>query len=140
MRVEDEPPYVPLLLPDGFAEESEALRAGLEEEGIPFRLFPLKDQDGFVPAAHEAAGRSLLRVAVAGSSDGGCVHMARLPADRPMLSLPPGADVAQWRLLGHDAARLVKGLPLHLAGSLSSSPSEGSQTSTSTSSQSQEAP
>lgn len=122
MRVEDLPPFVPLLLPEGWKAQAEALSAGLEEEGIPFRFERLSSVD-FVGAAHEAAGRSLLRVAVAGGEEGGCVHMARLPPDGPILSLPAGADVFQWRLLGHDAARLIKGLPLNLATSVGALPS-----------------
>ena len=39
------------------------------------------------------------------------VHYHKLPADKPLFILHAGDDPVAWRLLGCNAARLVKGTP-----------------------------
>lgn len=99
------------------------LLAGLEEEGVPVRLADPADAsadaggatcgDGAsataVELAHAAARASPLDVGVGIDSEGRvCVHHAKRPADRPVVT----TNAARARWCGHNAARLVIGLPL----------------------------
>ncbi|GII29984.1 glycerol dehydratase reactivase beta/small subunit family protein [Planotetraspora mira] len=83
------------------------LGAGMEEEGVPFRT---EDATGgsAVELAFAAAQASNLDVGV-GVDDAGsvCVHHAKLPPDMPALA----GRAADARTLGHNAARLVVGIP-----------------------------
>ncbi|MCP2252787.1 Dehydratase medium subunit [Prauserella aidingensis] len=110
----------------GFGERSfgehdgvRELLAGLEEEGVPVRLAdPGEWGDGpggdgpsvtAVDLAHAAARASPLDVGVGIDSDSRvCVHHAKRPADRPVIT----TDATRARWCGHNAARLVVGLPL----------------------------
>ena len=82
------------------------IAAGLEEEGVPFRV-----EEGGGSAtelAYAAAQASDLDVGVGvGAAGDVCVHQAKLPPGSPALSGPPEAA----RTMGHNAARLVKGIP-----------------------------
>lgn len=63
--------------------------------------------------AHEAATRSELLVGVGVDDDELCVHLAALPADAPLERLRVSSDErACQRHVGHNAARLVKVMPL----------------------------
>jgi propanediol dehydratase-reactivating factor small subunit len=81
--------------------------AGLEEEGVPWRL--QQGGEGSAPdLAFDAARASALSVGLGVDAEGAvCVHHAKLPAARPVATGPAG----QARVLGHNAARLVTGIP-----------------------------
>jgi hypothetical protein len=80
--------------------------AGLEEEGIPFRVG--EAEGGTAALAYAAAQASPLSVGVGvGAAGDLCVHQAKLPPGSPALSGP--RETA--RAMGHNAARLVTGLP-----------------------------
>lgn len=87
--------------------------AGIEEEGVPYVLVP---GDADVPApelARRAAERSPLEVGVGvGARDEVCVRHAKLADPLPELSSGGGRDVVAARVLGHNAARIVVGVPL----------------------------
>lgn len=89
------------------------VQAGLEEEGVPFDVHAYEQGDPCA-LAHRAARDSPLDVGVGVSGDGLCVHHAKLPRDRPVCSEPAG-EPAVARRLGHDAARVVTGVPLKLS-------------------------
>ncbi|GAA1252122.1 glycerol dehydratase reactivase beta/small subunit family protein [Prauserella halophila] len=102
------------------------LLAGIEEEGVPVRLAGADGRDleargdgesgtaagvntTAVELAHAAARASPLDVGVGVDAEGRvCVHHAKRPADRPVVT----ADSTRARWCGHNAARLVVGLPL----------------------------
>lgn len=103
------------------------LLAGLEEEGVPVRLAGPADASAdpdtgagggaghegasatAVDLAHAAARASPLDVGVGVDAEGRvCVHHAKRPADRPVVT----TDTTRARWCGHNAARLVVGLPL----------------------------
>ncbi|MEU6642115.1 glycerol dehydratase reactivase beta/small subunit family protein [Saccharomonospora sp. NPDC046836] len=90
------------------ADSVRGIRAGLEEEGVPVRVEPAPSDDAAV-LAFAAAQASSLGVGI-GVDDAGtvCLHHAKRPPGSPVLSGPP----AVARVLGHNAARLVVGLPL----------------------------
>ena len=81
--------------------------AGMEEEGVPIRV---RESD-LVTAqdlAHAAALASNLDVGIGVDADGTiCVQHAKLPRDAP--ALVGAAHTA--RTMGHNAARLVSGIP-----------------------------
>ncbi|GII57871.1 pduH protein [Planotetraspora thailandica] len=83
------------------------LTAGIEEEGVPYHLE--SGTGGSVELAYAAAQASGLGVGVGVDADGNvCVHHAKLPSDMPAVTGPASAA----RIIGHNAARLVVGVPL----------------------------
>ncbi|MFP2959974.1 glycerol dehydratase reactivase beta/small subunit family protein [Myxococcus sp. 1LA] len=83
--------------------------AGLEEEGVPYVCEPAEAP--LMAAAHDAAERSRLSVGVAVAASEACVHFSQLPVAAPVLHVT-GANAEVFRMLGQDAARLVKVMPL----------------------------
>ncbi|WP_214109871.1 glycerol dehydratase reactivase beta/small subunit family protein [Acrocarpospora catenulata] len=84
------------------------LGAGLEEEGVPFRAEPVGEDSTARELAYGAALASDLDVGVGVDAAGNtCVHHAKLPPEVPALAGPPSAA----RGMGHNAARLVVGIP-----------------------------
>ncbi|NKQ51295.1 hypothetical protein HFP15_00175 [Amycolatopsis sp. K13G38] len=82
------------------------VRAGMEEEGVPLRV---EDGDGSAAELAFAAARaSSLGVGIGLDATTVCVHHAKRPPDSPVLT----AALAHARVCGHNAARLVVGLPL----------------------------
>jgi propanediol dehydratase-reactivating factor small subunit len=83
------------------------INAGMEEEGVPFRVEEAQTGSA-AELAHAAAHASTLDVGVGVDAAGNiCVHHAKLPPDAPALTGPP----QHARSLGHNAARLVTGIP-----------------------------
>jgi hypothetical protein len=89
----------------------DAVLAGIEEEGVPHSVVRV----GHGPAtelAQLAAVRSPLDVGVGVDALGRvCVHPEKLSEPLPELT-SSAADRAVARALGHNAARIVVGLPL----------------------------
>jgi hypothetical protein len=83
------------------------INAGIEEEGVPFRVEEA-ETGSVAELAYAAAQASTLGVGVGVDAAGNiCVHHAKLPPDAPALTGPP----QHARSLGHNAARLVIGIP-----------------------------
>lgn len=85
--------------------------AGIEEEGVPFEVLPVGTGEAG-ELAEQAARRSPLEVGVGLDSTGvTIVHHSKLPAGKPV-----SRDVTRTpqaaRRAGHDAARVVTGVPL----------------------------
>jgi propanediol dehydratase-reactivating factor small subunit len=107
-----EPPVVVVRHAGAPAGVLREVRAGAEEEGVPTRVDDGRPAD-VVALAHAAALDSPLEVGVGIDPAGGvAVHHAALPADRPALTVAPGAGPPQWRRAGAVAARIVTGLPI----------------------------
>ncbi|CAN5327679.1 glycerol dehydratase reactivase beta/small subunit family protein [soil metagenome] len=92
--------------------EKEVL-AGIEEEGVPSVIERPGDCDEAVALACLAAGRSSLHVGV-GIDSGGriCVQHDKLAQPLDELVSGPWPDLPAARVLGHNAARIVVGIPL----------------------------
>lgn len=92
--------------------ESEVL-AGIEEEGVPFVVERPETVAEARTLARLAADASSLGVGV-GIDDRGrvCVQHQKLAEPPAGLLTPSAADPAAARSLGHDAARIVVGIPL----------------------------
>lgn len=121
-----EPPTVVVLLAADGGHDTRALRevlAGLEEEAVPAAVDTVRPRDqehaaggagDCVDLAERAAERSSLEVGVGVAGGGLCLTHRGLRGRPPLehLVAPVAADLA--RRLGHDAARLVTGIPLKL--------------------------
>lgn len=100
-----------VVLTAGGAVEREVL-AGIEEEGVPYSVLTTDSDATASDLARQAALRSPLRVGVGIDGRGDvCVHHDQLADPLPELS-SGAADAELARLLGHNAARIVVGLPL----------------------------
>nr|WP_281381583.1 glycerol dehydratase reactivase beta/small subunit family protein [Conexibacter arvalis] len=105
----------------------------MEEEGVPCRVLPsgppapvaapgaaspVCEAPASAPAdaallAHAAACASPVSVGLGLSADGACLHLPQLPPGAPLLSVSlHDPDPERLRALGHNAARLVAGVPL----------------------------
>jgi hypothetical protein len=81
--------------------------AGMEEEGVPYRTETVSEGRA-CELAFAAALASSLDVGVGVDGEGNiCVHHAKLPPDAPALAGPASSG----RVMGHNAARLVTGIP-----------------------------
>jgi propanediol dehydratase-reactivating factor small subunit len=111
-------PAILVISGGGEVIEREVL-AGIEEEGVPYVVESPGGEDAAAAGedahalARRAAGRSSLSVGV-GIDDRGrvCVLHQKLADRLPGLSSPEGADRGLARVLGHNAARIVVGIPL----------------------------
>ena len=93
------------------AIENEVL-AGIEEEGVPSLVERPGGGADAQTLARLAAGRSSLSVGVGIDDHGGvCVQHDKLAEPLPELT-SPAADPGAARVLGHNAARIVVGIPL----------------------------
>ena len=86
------------------------LDAGMEEEGVPARIVTVLDGPA-VSLAYAAAQASNLDVGVGIDSSGNIsVHHAKMPHNAAALNGSRGTA----RVMGHNAARLVRGTPFKL--------------------------
>lgn len=111
---DDRRPTVRILTCGFNGQQLEPILWGLEEDGIPADI-QKGPNDGAVALAKQAAHMSPLNVGIGISGIDGklALHHRDLAADRPLVALDTTiATFAQLRLLGTNAARLVKGEPL----------------------------
>jgi hypothetical protein len=89
---------------------------GLEEEGVPAELYEVEGGEAEA-LGKEAADRSPLNVGIGINLNDSVIslHHRNLPLEQPLFTLR-GADLhpSDLRVLGKNAARLVKGEPLVL--------------------------
>ncbi len=85
---------------------------GLEEEAVPFIIEYIDQPQPLLLMAFEAAQRSVFNVGIAFSLNGAVVHHCRFPLENPPITLGPNPKPHQARLLGNNAARLLKGKSL----------------------------
>lgn len=105
-------PAILVLSRDAGLVENEVL-AGIEEEGVPSVVERPSGGDDAQTLARLAAGRSSLSVGV-GIDDRGrvCVQHDKLAEPLSELSSSGTAEPRLARILGHNAARIVVGIPL----------------------------
>lgn len=90
--------------------------AGIEEEGVPAVLERVAGDQSAVELARRAAQRSSLEVGVGADRDGRVAIMhAKLPDAVVGLFSETRATPALARVTGHNAARIVVGIPLRSA-------------------------
>jgi hypothetical protein len=98
--------------PEAAAKRGE-VQAGMEEEGIP-GVFSVRENGDTTHLSFQAATASQLGVGIAIGPKELCIHFERLPEDRPLFRLAGAASPEDWRGIGCNAARLVKGVPFKL--------------------------
>lgn len=82
---------------------------GIEEEEIPVTTHEIVEKTA-TQRAYQAALASRLSVGIGFDDQQVIVHYKNLPAEQPLFTIRR-TDVAQFRALGANAARLVKGVP-----------------------------
>ncbi len=84
---------------------------GIEEETVPF-IMEKTDKDSAHQLGYEAAQGSRLGVGIGiGSNQLVVLHYERLNKDKPLFQINLNDHPANLRVLGSNAARLVKGMP-----------------------------
>jgi hypothetical protein len=102
-----------LVLSAGDGPVENAVLAGIEEEGVPSLVEHPAGDDDARALARRAANRSSLSVGVGIDARGQvCVQHEKLPEPPPALFTEGLTDVETARTLGHNAARMVVGIPL----------------------------
>ncbi|WP_336251031.1 glycerol dehydratase reactivase beta/small subunit family protein [Stomatohabitans albus] len=111
-RIPTERPSIAVLVHRDIAEEVlNPVRYGAEEEGVPITLGRTDNQDAFA-IAHQAATQAQLDIGVGISGHMAIITTRRLPQNRPYLITGFGVDPEADRVIGANAARLVKRTPL----------------------------
>ncbi len=87
------------------------LRAGMEEEGIPYIV--VAGEGDATALAYQGALSSPLGVGVGIGRDAVSIHFHKLPPGEPLFVIENAAP-AELRLVGYNAARLVKGTPFKI--------------------------
>ena len=104
---------------------------GLEEEEIPAEIEEVGEKPLKTLAKQAADGSKLnVGIAVNGTDQMAVLHHRDLPIDKPLFSMAADEfNLAQLRMLGANAARLVKGNPLlfHSEQAFSSVPKDSTQ-------------
>lgn len=116
VRIARKPVVIILAVQPAPAETIAPILWGLEEEGVPAELHEVAAGEA-VALAKEAAARSPLNVGIGINLNNLMIslHHRNLPLKRPLFTLK-NAEIqpAPLRVLGKNAARLVKGEPLVL--------------------------
>ena len=108
----DKPAVLIFMIPPIAKEMIDAILWGLEEEGIPASLKE-KENGKAVALAKAAANGSMLNVGIGMNQTEVVLHHRDLPLEQPLFSLATKALIqTKLRILGANAARLVKGNPL----------------------------
>lgn len=95
---------------DAQAFAVDSITSGIEEEGIPYVLTKIPDED-VKTASFRAADSSRLSVEIAISGDEAALHYSKLMKDSPLFYVRDKSyDKYVLRNLGANAARLVKGV------------------------------
>lgn len=111
---DDRRPIVRIMTLEVSAPEALPILWGLEEEGIPAEIHEVSGGRA-VTLAKQAADMSPLNVGIGMNGAEGMValHHRDLPGEQPLFTLAmKGVQTVQFRILGANAARLVKGEPL----------------------------
>lgn len=100
-----------IVLSDGPDSVVREVLAGIEEEGVPREAHAVTDPADAAELAIRAAAQSPLQVGV-GIGAAGEVSVCHAKLEQPVFELVAGAAPILIRTLGHNAARIVAGLPL----------------------------
>jgi hypothetical protein len=88
----------------------QSLLDGLEEEGIPSTLQQKQENISALELGYLAAQDSNLGVGIGIDGEAIILHYVKLDKDHPLFQISQN-DTANQRILGANAARLIKGIP-----------------------------
>ncbi|MDO3401602.1 glycerol dehydratase reactivase beta/small subunit family protein [Mycolicibacterium neoaurum] len=102
-----------LVLTSGHPAIENEVLAGIEEEGVPYVIERLEAGEPAIALARHASDRSSLEVGVGIDRQGRVAILhAKLRAPVPGLYSEEAATPELARIAGHNAARIVVGIPL----------------------------
>jgi hypothetical protein len=105
-------PAINLLVSDQIPNDRIAeICYGMEEEGVPGSVEHL-DSINPLELAHSASVASRLGVGIGVALDYAVITTEKLPSDRPYIAVHMTDDPRHNRMIGANAARLVKRIPL----------------------------
>lgn len=108
-----ERPAILIAITDHMKEESlRDILYGIEEEGIPYQIIHF-DKGNPVKSSHQAAGKSILSVAIGSDEKDIVLHFKNLKEDHFVYRIKNYQQETNdiKRIFGNNAARLVKGYP-----------------------------
>ncbi|MCF8069552.1 MAG: glycerol dehydratase reactivase beta/small subunit family protein [Desulfobacterales bacterium] len=87
---------------------------GLEEEGLPHTIISEEFHDEDINGlAQQAANKSVFDVGICCSANAIVLHQGNLPKEHPVIQISKDqVNLSKARLLGINAARLIKRMPL----------------------------
>jgi len=114
MPIDTDKPAILIAVDSGqkLPEDLKPLLNGIEEEEIPVQTREIMEESA-VERAHQAALASRLSVGIGFDDHKVMVHYKNLPADHPLFVIDRD-NVTDFRALGANAARLVKGVPFKI--------------------------
>lgn len=83
---------------------------GIEEEGIPYEIFPVNIENA-VDSGYKASVESSLGVGIGIDEKTIVLHYKKLKKDSPLFIIKRNSDSTKIRSLGANAARLVVKMP-----------------------------
>ncbi len=119
MYVEQERPTIKIFFREGprLASLLEQIGYGIEEEGIPYEAVAYSSQEDACGLAWDAARASQMEVGVGIDAESVALHYAKLEKERPLFKISARSGDEEARVIGTNAGRLVKKLPLKIAES-----------------------
>lgn len=120
MYIEQERPTVKIFFREG-PRSAALLRQigfGLEEEGIPYEAVADSSEDEACGLAWNAARASQMEVGIGIDVGTVALHYAKLDRERPLFKTAAASDSEEIRVIGTNAGRLVKKLPLKITESI----------------------
>lgn len=84
--------------------------SGIEEEGVLYQIFKKESEDGLL-LAYDAANASTLGIGISLIENLGVLQLQKFPMDTPLFKIKASSE---FRNLGTNAARAVKGLPFRV--------------------------
>lgn len=96
---------------EGFKTILDEITCGMEEEGVFFDILAPEVGASACESAQNGAQNSQLDVGIGIAKDGTtALHYQKMK--KPLYQLEPNSALSDFRKLGNNAARLVKGMPL----------------------------
>ena len=91
-------------------EDIKEILWGIEEEGIPYEIFPVHIKSA-VESSYKASLESSIGVGIGIDEEMIVLHYNKLKKDSPLFSIKRNSDPTKVRSLGANAARLVVKMP-----------------------------
>ena len=113
LQLNSKPKIVIYVTPKSSQTVKNQIGFGIEEEGIPFEFIDVAMSEDLISLAHRASEESSLLVGISVDESKVVLHYRNLPVELFVYKIPCIQRVTEkdLRVLGINAARLVKGIP-----------------------------